>query len=116
MTEATLLEVKSFVNWLVEVKKEIVTVPIMFASVNSLNGLVNEFVKQVYKKEDVDIVIKFDTVNQTAKTIDVEFATSLPNFEHAHISVTIDTLAPLEQANTIISQVIYNLVKQKAGK
>ena len=106
-------EVKSFVKWLVEDKHENVSVERLLASNNALQGCINEFVKVVYEKDDINIEVQSNPQDEKKTTYDVILSKKISESTYTHEGVSIDKLASLDVVDAVMSQYIYNLVVAK---
>ena len=107
-------EVKSFIKWLVEEKKETPTIDEFVKEQNYLRNRINDFIKEAYEIDDLTLTLCFETIRKDDyqwKTVFIEFYRQMPlNAAHVSGGITFENGVDLKIADVFISQVIYNFV------
>jgi hypothetical protein len=107
-------ELKSFIKWAVEEKKETPTIFKIVSDENYLKDLLNTFIEEAYGNNDLSVIVSFypiDKNNFAWTSVFIEIFARVPaNSACRSQGITFKNGMHLKEADALISQVIYNII------
>jgi len=111
-------EVKSFFKWMVEEKRETPTIFKLVQRGNYFYKFVDMFVKEAYKNDKTNITLFYQQVDKNDTEWDdilIEFYVRYTGVENRCFdeSITLERGMTFEEADKLISEIIYNFIVKK---